>query len=40
VNEKQWLSCTDAAEMLTFLDGKAGDRKLRLFVCAACRGVA
>jgi hypothetical protein len=39
VNEQRWLSCTDPAKMLSFLEGKASDRKLRLFVCAACRRV-
>jgi hypothetical protein len=39
VNEKRWLSCTDVGKMLTFLDGKASDRKLRLFVCACSRTV-
>ena len=40
MNEKRWLSCTDAGKMLTFLDGKASARKLRLFVCACCRDIA
>jgi hypothetical protein len=40
VDENRWLSCADAAKMLTFLQGKASDRKLRLFVCACCRDVA
>jgi hypothetical protein len=39
VNEKQWLTSTDAGAMLDFLDGEAGDRKLRLFVCACFRGL-
>jgi hypothetical protein len=39
MNEKGWSSCTDAGKMLTFLRGKASDRKLRLFMCASCRVV-
>jgi hypothetical protein len=37
VTEQEWLDCTDPTPMLQFLGGKASDRKLRLFGCAACR---
>jgi hypothetical protein len=40
VTEAEWLAATDPAPMLSFLRGKAGDRKLRLFACACCSRVA
>jgi hypothetical protein len=39
VTEQEWLECTDPAAMLAFLQGKAGERKLRLFMIACCRRV-
>lgn len=39
VTESDWACCTDLRTMLNFLRGKASDRKLRLFACAACRSV-
>jgi hypothetical protein len=32
-------TCIGAGKMLTFLEGKASDRKVRLFVSACCRAV-
>jgi hypothetical protein len=39
MTELEWLACTDPADMLRFLRGRAGDRKLRLFAIACCRHV-
>jgi hypothetical protein len=37
VTEAEWLACADPEPMLDFLQGGAGERKLRLFACACCR---
>lgn len=37
MNEGEWQACSDPIPMLDFLQGKVGDRKLRLFACASCR---
>ncbi len=37
MNETDWLSGADPAAMLSYLEGHASDRKLRLFACACAR---
>ena len=39
MTEAEWLACEDPAKMLEFLRGKAGERKLRLFIADCCRRV-
>src|SRR5262245_51204724 len=39
MTEQEWLTASDPMPMLTFVRGKAGDRKLILFVCACLRGM-
>lgn len=39
MTESEWLRSTDPAPMLALLEGRVGDRKLRLFACSCCRGL-
>jgi hypothetical protein len=39
MNEAEWVTCTDPAEMLREIRGRVSLRKLRLFACACCRRV-
>jgi hypothetical protein len=39
MTEAEWLACDDPHDMLQFLRGRAGERKLRLFAVACCRRV-
>src|SRR5262245_47911988 len=40
MTEAEWISAVEPGTMLDYLDGKVGDRKLRLFACACCARVA
>jgi hypothetical protein len=37
MDEAAWRGCTDPQQQLRFLDGKASNRKLRMFMNACCR---
>ena len=37
MTEAEWESSTDPAAMLSFIKGRASDRKLRLFAVGCCR---
>jgi hypothetical protein len=37
MNETKWLACRNPQPMLSFLNGRASERKLRLFAVACCR---
>jgi hypothetical protein len=39
VTEEQWFACTDSQTMLSFLNGRGGGRRARLFAVACCRGI-
>lgn len=39
MTEQEWLTSTDPSAMLTHIQGKVSDRKLRLFACSCCRQV-
>jgi hypothetical protein len=39
VTEKEWLECAEPEVMLKFVESKATERQLRLFICACVRQV-
>jgi hypothetical protein len=39
MDEHEWLTSNQPRAMLTFLDDKISNRKLRLFACACCRRI-
>jgi hypothetical protein len=40
MTEAEWLDSVDPLAMLDFLEGRIGQRRLRLFACACCRRVS
>src|SRR5690348_8868591 len=39
MTEAEWLACRDPLPMFRLLEGRASDRKLRLYACACCRRI-
>jgi hypothetical protein len=39
MTEREWMNCINPELMLTYVRGKASNRKLRLLACACCRCV-
>ncbi len=40
MTEAEWLACTDLEPMLQHLRSQVSDRKMRLYLCAGCRGIS
>lgn len=39
MTELEWTQACDPYRLMQYIDGKASDRKLRLFACACCRRI-
>jgi len=40
MTEGEWLACADSGKLLRYMQGRASDRKLRLFAVSCCRRIS